>query len=198
MRCILHWRNWGGNDFLFRSTSLLWYLFCNFARHKNDLHHHRDCRAPRCDRQVENPVTNPEELGAKRGISNSQVTQPVVWSRPPTDLPWKILPFRKVAQERQAYGRSVLLHSELDQFRGEECKQKEEATARHIEVRQQNELVEQNRKRTFTQASKERQAIKADGAIAIKKERRAAGLCSLGASVELCRRFASDEGAPNT
>jgi hypothetical protein len=55
----------------------------------------------------------------------------------------------------------------------EECKQKQEATARHVEVCQHNELVQQNRKSKFTQASKERQAIEAKGAIAIKKEQRA-------------------------
>jgi hypothetical protein len=35
-----------------------------------------------------NPVANTLELGAKKGVSNSQITQPVVWSHPSTDLPW--------------------------------------------------------------------------------------------------------------
>ena len=67
---------------------------------------------------------------------------------------------------------AVYCHIRNYQFR-EECKQKQEATARHVEVRQQNELVQQNRKRKFTQLTKEKQAMKAEGAIAIKKERRA-------------------------
>jgi len=67
---------------------------------------------------------------------------------------------------------AVYCHIRNYQFR-EECKQKQEATARHVEVRQQNELVQQNRKRKFSAATKEKQLMKAEGAIAIKKERRA-------------------------
>jgi hypothetical protein len=44
---------------------------------------------------------------------------------------------------------AVYCHIRNYQFR-EECKQKQEATARHVEVRQQIEQVQQNRKRKFT------------------------------------------------
>jgi hypothetical protein len=56
---------------------------------------------------------------------------------------------------------------------GEECKQKQEATARHVEVHQQMEWVKQNRKRKFTPATIANQESKAKVAIAIKKERSA-------------------------
>jgi hypothetical protein len=66
---------------------------------------------------------------------------------------------------------AVYCHIRNYQFR-EECKQKQEATARHVEVRQQNQEVQQNRKRRFTSITLARQAMKAEGAIAVKKERR--------------------------
>jgi hypothetical protein len=83
----------------------------------------RNWRAPRCHQWVENPVSNAEELGAKRGISHSEVSQPVVWSCSSTCLPWYILPFhgrsdRNVAQAWQAHPRGLLSHSELP-FKGE-------------------------------------------------------------------------------
>ncbi len=65
----------------------------------------------------------------------------------------------------------VYCHNCNYQFR-EECKQKQEATARHVEVRQQMEQVKQNRKLKFTPATIAKQESKAEGAIAIKKERR--------------------------
>jgi hypothetical protein len=65
----------------------------------------------------------------------------------------------------------------------EECKQKQEATARHVEVHQQMQQVKQNRKRKFTPATIAKRESKAKGAIAIKKERRSyilcVGLCDL-------------------
>jgi hypothetical protein len=67
---------------------------------------------------------------------------------------------------------AVYCHIRNYQFR-EECKQKQEATARHVEVRQQNELVQQNRKRKFTASTIARHAMKAEEVVAIKKERRA-------------------------
>jgi CRISPR/Cas system-associated endonuclease Cas3-HD len=67
---------------------------------------------------------------------------------------------------------AVYCHIRNYQFR-EECKQKQEATARHVEVSQQNEEVQQNRKRKFTPITLARQAMKAEEAIALKKERRA-------------------------
>jgi hypothetical protein len=54
----------------------------------------------------------------------------------------------------------------------EECKRKQEATARNILVRQQDEQVRQNRKRKFSPATVAKQESKAEEAIAIKKERR--------------------------
>ncbi len=65
----------------------------------------------------------------------------------------------------------VYCHIRNYQFR-EECKQKQEATARHVEVRQQMEQVKQNRKRKFSPATIAKRESKAEGAIAIKKERR--------------------------
>jgi endonuclease/exonuclease/phosphatase family metal-dependent hydrolase len=46
----------------------------------------------------------------------------------------------------------------------------QEATARHVEVRQQNEQVQQNRKRKFTATTIAKQTMKAEMGIAIKKE----------------------------
>jgi hypothetical protein len=68
---------------------------------------------------------------------------------------------------------AVYCHIRNYQFR-EECKQKQEVTARHVEVRQQNEVVQQDRKRKYKATTIARQTKKADGAIAIKRERRAA------------------------
>ncbi len=68
---------------------------------------------------------------------------------------------------------AVYCHIRNYQFREEECKQKQEATARHAEGCQQNEQVLQNHKHKFTLRSLAKQAMKAEGAIAIKKERRA-------------------------
>ena len=65
---------------------------------------------------------------------------------------------------------AVYCHIRNYQFR-EECKQKQEATARHVEVRQQNKQVQQNRKRKFTATTIAKQTMKAKGAIAITKER---------------------------
>jgi hypothetical protein len=67
---------------------------------------------------------------------------------------------------------AVYCHIRNYQFR-EECKQKQEATARHVEVRQQIEQVQQNRKRKFTPSTIAKRETKTEGAIAIKKERRA-------------------------
>ncbi len=66
---------------------------------------------------------------------------------------------------------AVYCHIRNYQFR-EECKQKQEATARHVEVRQQMEQVKQNRKRNFSPATIAKRESKAEGAIAIKEERR--------------------------
>jgi hypothetical protein len=66
---------------------------------------------------------------------------------------------------------AVYCHIRNYQFR-EECKQKQEATARHVEVRQQIQQVHQNRKRKFTSATIAKQENKAVEDIAIKKERR--------------------------
>jgi hypothetical protein len=66
---------------------------------------------------------------------------------------------------------AVYCHVRSYEFR-EECKQKQEATARHVEVRQQVEEVTKNRKRKFTPATIARRESKAEGAIAIKQERR--------------------------
>ena len=66
----------------------------------------------------------------------------------------------------------VYCHIQNYQFQ-EECKQKQEATARHVQVCQQNEQVQQNRKRKFSQVTLAKQAMKAERGIAIKKERRA-------------------------
>jgi hypothetical protein len=66
---------------------------------------------------------------------------------------------------------TVCCHIRNYQFR-EECKQKQEATARHVEVRQQIQQVNQDRKRKFTDATIAKRENKAVDAIAIKKERR--------------------------
>ena len=66
---------------------------------------------------------------------------------------------------------AVYCHIRHYQFR-EECKQKQDATARHVEVRQQMERVRQNCERKFTPATITKRESKAEGAIAIKKERR--------------------------
>jgi len=66
---------------------------------------------------------------------------------------------------------AVYCHIRNYQFR-EECKQKQEATARHVEVRQQIEQVHQNRKRKCSPATIAKRENKAMEAIAIKKERR--------------------------
>jgi hypothetical protein len=58
----------------------------------------------------------------------------------------------------------------------EECKRKQEATSRNIEVRQQTEQVEQDRKRKFSAATIARQESKAEDAIVVKKERRSYGV----------------------
>ena len=75
----------------------------------------------------------------------------------------------------------------------EECKQKQEATARHVQVRQQMEQVKQNRKRKFTPATIAKRESKAEGAIAIKKERRSYYFCCY--FVVLCVDCAISEGA---
>jgi hypothetical protein len=62
----------------------------------------------------------------------------------------------------------VYCHFPNYQFQ-EECKQKQEGTARHVEVCQQMEQVKQNK---FTPATIAKQESKAEGAIYIKKERR--------------------------
>jgi hypothetical protein len=66
---------------------------------------------------------------------------------------------------------AVYCHIGNYQFR-EECKQKQEATARHVEVCQQIEQVQQNRKQKFTPSTIAKRETKTEGAIAIKKERR--------------------------
>jgi hypothetical protein len=66
---------------------------------------------------------------------------------------------------------AVYCHIRNYQFR-EECKQKQEATARHVAVRHQMEQVRENRKRKFTPATITKRGIKSEGAIAVKKERR--------------------------
>jgi hypothetical protein len=57
----------------------------------------------------------------------------------------------------------------------EECKRNQEATSRNINVRQQTEQVEQNRKRKWSVATIAKQESKADDAIAVKRERRSLG-----------------------
>lgn len=52
----------------------------------------------------------------------------------------------------------------------EECKQKQEAAARHVEVCQQMEQAKQNYKLKFTPATIAKRESKAKGAITIKKE----------------------------
>jgi len=54
----------------------------------------------------------------------------------------------------------------------EECKRRQEATSRNINVRQQTEEVEQNRKRKWTASTIAKRESKSDDAIAVKKERR--------------------------
>jgi hypothetical protein len=66
---------------------------------------------------------------------------------------------------------AVHCHIRNCQFR-EECKQRQEVTARHVEVRQQTEQVHQNRKRKCAPATIAKRENKAVEAIAIKKERR--------------------------
>jgi hypothetical protein len=66
---------------------------------------------------------------------------------------------------------AVYCHIRNYEFR-EECKQKQEATARNIIVRRQLEQVRQNRKRKFTIAAITIRKSKGEEAIAIKKERR--------------------------
>jgi hypothetical protein len=66
---------------------------------------------------------------------------------------------------------AVYCHMRNYQFR-EECKQRQEVTARHVEVRQQTEQVHQNRKRECAPATIAKRENKAVEAIAIKKERR--------------------------
>jgi hypothetical protein len=66
---------------------------------------------------------------------------------------------------------AVYCHIRNYQFR-EECKQKQEATARHVEVCQQVEQVTQNHKHKFTPVPIAKQESKAKGAIAIQQERR--------------------------
>ncbi len=67
---------------------------------------------------------------------------------------------------------TVYCHIRNYQFR-EECKQKQEATARHVQVCQQNEQVQPNHKRKCSQVTLAKQAMKAKRGIAIKKEWRA-------------------------
>jgi hypothetical protein len=57
----------------------------------------------------------------------------------------------------------------------EECKRKQEATSRNINVRQQTEQVEQNRKRKWSVATIAKRESKSDDAIAVKRERRSLG-----------------------
>jgi hypothetical protein len=66
---------------------------------------------------------------------------------------------------------AVYCHIRNYQFR-EECKQKQEETARHVKVRQQLKQVHANRKRKFSAATIAKRENKAEEAIAIKKERR--------------------------
>ena len=51
----------------------------------------------------------------------------------------------------------------------EECKRKQEATSRNINVRQQTEQVEQNRKRKWSLSTIAEQESKSDDAIVVKK-----------------------------
>ena len=67
---------------------------------------------------------------------------------------------------------AVYCHIRNYQFR-EECKQKQEATARHVQVCQQMEQVQQKCKHKFIPATLAKQEIKSEGIIAIKKEQRA-------------------------
>jgi hypothetical protein len=66
---------------------------------------------------------------------------------------------------------AVYCHIWNYQFR-EECKEKQEATARHVEVCQQMEQVKQNCKHKFPPATITKRESKAKGAIAMKKYRR--------------------------
>jgi hypothetical protein len=66
---------------------------------------------------------------------------------------------------------AVYCHISNYQFR-EECKQRQEVTARHVEVRQQTKQVHQNRKRKCDPATIAKRENKPVEAIAIKKERR--------------------------
>ena len=66
---------------------------------------------------------------------------------------------------------AVYCHIRNYEFR-EECKQKQEATARNIVVRDQLDQVRQNRKRKFSPGSIAKRDSKAEAAIAVKKERR--------------------------
>jgi len=57
-------------------------------------------------------------MGTKRGVSDSEIAQPVVRSRPPNHLPGSFLPFygrphRKVTQARPTDRRGLLSYSEL-------------------------------------------------------------------------------------
>jgi hypothetical protein len=64
---------------------------------------------------------------------------------------------------------AVYCHIRNYQFR-EECKQKEEATAGNVQVRQQMEQVKQNRKRKFTPATIAKRESKAEGAILLSRK----------------------------
>jgi hypothetical protein len=66
---------------------------------------------------------------------------------------------------------AVYCHIRNYEFR-EECKKKQEATARNIVVRRQLQQVRENRKRKFTIATITNRKSMVDEAIAVKKERR--------------------------
>jgi hypothetical protein len=78
---------------------------------------------------------------------------------------------RKVVSDEKPSTDVLYCHIRNYQFR-EECKQKQEVTARHVEVRQQMEQLKHNWKRKFTPATIAKRESKAEGAIAIKKDRR--------------------------
>jgi hypothetical protein len=66
---------------------------------------------------------------------------------------------------------AVYCHIRNYEFR-EECKKKQEATARNVVVRRQLQQVRENRKRKFNIATITSRRSMAEEAIAIKKERR--------------------------
>jgi hypothetical protein len=66
---------------------------------------------------------------------------------------------------------AVYCHIRNYEFR-EECKEKQEATARNVVVRRQLQQVRENRKRKFNIATITSRRSMAEEAIAIKKERR--------------------------